>query len=448
VLITSRFSDWSELADEVPLDVLPLKEAVALLENRTGRNDAAGAKMLAEGLDRLPLALDHAAALCKRTQMRFAYYAEKASSLIDAAPRGAGYPRSVAATFNLAIAEAVAQCQAAEALMAYLAQCAPERIPMTLVEGAVEDEPERLQALAALDEVSLIKHDAFHDATPAISVHRLVQAVARTRSQAKSLSQETLERFISRLLAIYPKGACGDPNSWPLCAQLTPHLLARQALEPNRALKLADWADLLDRSADYFFGRQSFAQGTPLARDALTIREKALGREHPDTATSLFNLANLLLYGQGDPAARALHERALAICEKVLGPEHPVTMMSLNHLAVVLNHLGDHAAARLLSERGLAIQEKAFGPQHSNTAASLNNLARPASRPGRPCSGTAALRARIGHNRKGVRPPAFQYGGQPQQPRPPASRPGRPCSGTAALRARIGHRRKGVPRGS
>ena len=29
VLITSRFSDWSELADEVALDVLPLEEAVA-----------------------------------------------------------------------------------------------------------------------------------------------------------------------------------------------------------------------------------------------------------------------------------------------------------------------------------------------------------------------------------------------------------------------------------
>ena len=87
--------------------------------------------------------------------MRFADYAAKASSLIDAAPRGAGYPRSVAATFNLAITEAVAQCPAAEALMAYLAQCAPERIPMTLVEGAVEDEAERLKALAALAEVSL-----------------------------------------------------------------------------------------------------------------------------------------------------------------------------------------------------------------------------------------------------------------------------------------------------
>src|SRR5262249_54085484 len=71
LLITSRFSDWSELADEVALDVLPLEEAVALLENRTGRSDATGARTLADALGNLPLALDHAAAYCKRTQMQF-----------------------------------------------------------------------------------------------------------------------------------------------------------------------------------------------------------------------------------------------------------------------------------------------------------------------------------------------------------------------------------------
>jgi hypothetical protein len=57
--------------------------------------------------------------------MNFADYARKASSLISAAPRGAGYPRSVAATFELAIAEAVAQCQSAEALMAPQRGAAP-----------------------------------------------------------------------------------------------------------------------------------------------------------------------------------------------------------------------------------------------------------------------------------------------------------------------------------
>jgi tetratricopeptide (TPR) repeat protein len=387
VLITSRFSDWSELADEVALDVLHLQEAVAVLESRTGRSDAAGARTLADALGRLPLAVDHAAAYCKRTQMSFADYAEKASSLISTVPRGTGYPRSVAATFDLAIAEAVAQSQAAEALMAYLAQCAPERIPMTLVEGAVEDEAERMQALGALIEVSLVKHDPFEEGTPAMTVHRLVQAVARVRSEANGSAQGAIgrliarlvararseangsaqgaiRRLIARLVAIYPEEG-RETGSWPLCAQLTPHLLAlRGAGGPDDAPDVANWPDLLNRAGRYFLGRGAYSQAAPLLRDALAIDEKVLGPEHPYTGASLNNLA-LLLKDQGDfAAARPLQERAVAIAERTLGPEHHVTATCLNNLALVLQAQRDFAAARPLHERALAIRERVDGPEH------------------------------------------------------------------------------------
>ena len=370
LLITSRFSDWSELAEEVALDVLPLEEAVAFLQNRTGRGYA-GAQTLAEVLGRLPLALDHAAAYCKRTQMRFADYAAKASSLIAAAPRGAGYPRSVAATFDLAITEAVAQCPASEALTTYLAQCAPERIPMILVEGAIEDETERMEALAALAEVSLVRHDPFEDGTPAVTVHRLVQAVARARSEANGTAQGAVERLIARLAPIYPEDsdAYSNPRSWALCAQLTPHLPARYGPAD------ASVSDLLNRAGCYFLGRAAHSQAAVLLRDALAMREKVLGPDHPDTATSLHNLA-LLLRDQGDLAgARPLFERALAIREKVLGPEHPDTATSLSNLAGLLRDQGDLAGARPLHERALAIREKVQGPEHRETGTSVNDLA-------------------------------------------------------------------------
>jgi tetratricopeptide (TPR) repeat protein len=374
VLITSRFSDWSELADEVTLDVLPIEEAVALLRSRTGRGYA-GAQTLAEALGCLPLALDHAAAYCKRTQMRFADYARKAWSLIDAAPRGVGYPRSVGATFDLAITEAVAQCQAAEALMAYLAQCAPERIPMTLVEGAVEDEAGRMNGLAALSEVSLLRHDPFEDGKPAVTVHRLVQMVARARSETRGAVQETVERLIARLAAIYPEDGFSNTHSWPMCAPLTPHLLTLGDAHPDHASMSADCPKLLTRAGEYFLGRAAYFQAAPLLRDVLAIREKTLGPEHPDTAESLNNLAHLL-QAQGDFAgARPLYERALAIREKTLGPEHPYTAVSLNNLASLLRTQGDLAGARPLYERALAVAEKALGPEHPDTATCLNNLA-------------------------------------------------------------------------
>jgi tetratricopeptide (TPR) repeat protein len=54
--------------------------------------------------------------------------------------------------------------------------------------------------------------------------------------------------------------------------------------------------------------------------------------------------------------ARALFELALAIYEKALGPEHPSTATSLNNLAALLQAQGDLAGARPLYERALAIR--------------------------------------------------------------------------------------------
>ena len=344
------------------------------VDRRAGRCDAAGANALAEALGRLPLALDHAAAYCRRTQMSFGDYAANASSLIAAAPRGSGYPRSVAATFNLSITQAVAQCEAAEALMAYLAQCAPERIPMTLVEGAIENEVERLQALTALAEVSLLKHHPFENGTPAVTVHRLVQAVARTRSETRGSVQETVQRLIVQLAKLYPENS-RNPQSWRRCAPLTPHLLALGNTHPNDASVIASWPELLVRAAGYFRGRAAYPQAQSLLRDALAIQERALGREHPDTATTLNNLGNLLIALDDQAGARPLLERALAVRENVFGPDDRRTATTLNNLADLHMSQGDLAGARLLYERALAIREKVLGPNNALTATTLNNLA-------------------------------------------------------------------------
>ena len=378
VLITSRFADWSVWADEVSLDVLPIEEAMAFLQDRAARRDETGARTLAEAVGRLPLALDHAAATCKRTQMSFAAYATKASSLIAAAPRGAGYPRSVAATFDLAIDDAVAQCPAAETLMAFLAQCAPDRIPMTLVEGAIDDETERVAALTALSEVSLVKHDPFEDGTPAVTVHRLVQAVALARANANATAQQAIAHLIARLATIYPNDGYENPGSWPRCAPLTPHLLAICEAETADACVSTKCANLLNWAGSYFYGRGAYSEARPLLERALAIREKVIGPEHSATAESLDNLGGLFK-AQGDLAGAA----ALRAC----------------------------ACDPRQSARGRASRYRDEPRQRRRSA----------SGPGRSGRRTAALRARAGDLREGARPRASRYGDEPQQPRQPAS---------------------------
>ena len=73
--------------------------------------------------------------------------------------------------------------------------------------------------------------------------------------------------------------------------------------------------------------------------------------------------------------AEPLYERALALREKALGPEHPDVATSLNNLAELYEAQGQYARAEPLYQRALAIAEKALGPEHPNMATFRENYA-------------------------------------------------------------------------
>ncbi|MCJ8280980.1 MAG: CHAT domain-containing protein, partial [Rivularia sp. ALOHA_DT_140] len=107
---------------------------------------------------------------------------------------------------------------------------------------------------------------------------------------------------------------------------------------------------------------------------SIAIREKVLGKEHPDVAISLNNLA-ILYESQGNyKKAEPLYLRSLAIKEKVLGKEHPQVATILNNLALLYNSQENYAKAESLYLRSLAIKKNTLGKEHPEVATSLNNL--------------------------------------------------------------------------
>jgi tetratricopeptide (TPR) repeat protein len=108
---------------------------------------------------------------------------------------------------------------------------------------------------------------------------------------------------------------------------------------------------------------------------ALEAMTRLLGEEHPDTLNTLQNLAGTL-YAQGDlPGARRLFERALEARTRLLGDEHPDTLNTLQNLAVTLEAQGDLPGARRLYERALEAMTRLLGEEHPDTLATLQNLA-------------------------------------------------------------------------
>ena len=108
--------------------------------------------------------------------------------------------------------------------------------------------------------------------------------------------------------------------------------------------------------------------------EALATAERALGAEHPDVALALTNLGNIEAECARPEAARVHYEQALATYERALGPEHPDVAMVLNNLGILDVDLGDLDQAKRRYERALTIWEQTLGDEHPDLAASLTNL--------------------------------------------------------------------------
>lgn len=81
-----------------------------------------------------------------------------------------------------------------------------------------------------------------------------------------------------------------------------------------------------------------YTKAENMHQEMLELREKALGKEHPDTLTSMNNLA-LALSDQGKHAeAETMYQKTLALRETMLGKEHLDTLTSMNKLTLALSN--------------------------------------------------------------------------------------------------------------
>ena len=136
---------------------------------------------------------------------------------------------------------------------------------------------------------------------------------------------------------------------------------------PNTASGLNNLAQILRVT-------NRLAEAEPLMRRALTIFEASYGPDHPRVARSLYSLAQLLQDTNRLTEAEPLMRRALAINEASYGRDHPSVATCLNNLAQLLKATNRLAEAEPLMHRALAIFEASYGPDHPNVATSLLNL--------------------------------------------------------------------------
>jgi tetratricopeptide (TPR) repeat protein len=388
ILITAR-NAHQRIGESIGFSVFTDGDASLFLSKRLQSKKSQRISALAKRLGYLPLALEQAAAYMMNASISVDEYAE----LLDECSLGVFqdeemskpdfYNALITTTWEISFQKI--KSEGARQLFNLCAYMAPDNIPLDFVEAVSNQLPDKLpdalriglgdpleknRWMKELTEYSLVRREGGE-----LFIHRLVQEVVR--EQLKDEPQ-WLDMCFELMLYVHSF----DFSTAELRTQFLRRAShAEAAIGYAKAQYQEDFSRQQDIANLYaWLGRGYsemawYAQALSAYQEALKIREKVLGKEHPNTATVYNNIA-LVYRDQGDYGkALEWHEKALAIHEKALGKEHPDTADSYNYIAVVYGEQGDYAKALEWHEKALAIREKALGKEHLDTASSYHNIA-------------------------------------------------------------------------
>jgi len=150
---------------------------------------------------------------------------------------------------------------------------------------------------------------------------------------------------------------------------LEAELAATQAAADDQLLQLhstlaADYASL----GNY---HEALQHGT----EALRLRLRIKGRDHPHVLTSYTDVANWTGHAGDYAAALRLYRELLPDCERVMGRDHSLVLTVRNEIGYWTSECGDHAGALRLYQELLPDRERVLGRNHPEVLITRDNIA-------------------------------------------------------------------------
>ena len=381
ILITTRNTQMIS-GFNIDLSVFSPNEAVAFLHKRLGDkySSDADAHSLAQQLGCLPLALEQAAAYILINKININDYSKlldrNGLSIFDDAAKPTDYSNIVSKTLYSSITHLSDEAQQLISICAYMA---PDNIPIRLFQDSREILPEPLKTnaeqrfsniLVELRNSSLINGDEGH-----INIHRMTQVLIR---QNHFENTQWLDYCFAAIQTVIPHDfSTFESRTWFECLATHVDSILRFSMDQyiENDEKQRQIADLYHKSGCGNEHLGNYPKALECYYKALAIREKFLGNEHPDTASTYNDIA-VVYSSQGDYSkALEWYYRALAVREKMLGKEHPDTAATYNNIAIVYTNQGNYSKALECSQKALASWKRILGKEHPDTAATYNNIA-------------------------------------------------------------------------
>ncbi|MFN6526919.1 tetratricopeptide repeat protein [Nostoc sp. ChiSLP03a] len=207
---------------------------------------------------------------------------------------------------------------------------------------------------------------------PIQDLQRLIEKV----EQERGTKDPTLATLYSRLGDIYHSRLDrGESQNYQEEQELAIKYL-RKASELQNELGLQiDLANSLNNLAGIYRATGNYSEAEPLYKQALELRKRLLGENHPAFATSLNNLAGLYKSTGQYSKAELLYQQALELRKALLGENHADVAASLNNLALLYDEQGRYDEAEPLYLQSLELEKRLLGENHLSFALILNNLA-------------------------------------------------------------------------
>ncbi|KAA6408365.1 MAG: hypothetical protein FRX48_08107 [Lasallia pustulata] len=224
--------------------------------------------------------------------------------------------------------------------------------------------------------LSLIKRDTSGET---YSIHPLVHSWSRDR-----MTDSAVMKWAASANAILAGSvdSGGSESSHTYRRKLVPHINAYYQFVKASQVATLSKDDECAMYGQAFQENGNWDRAEVFYKSAVEMRTKLLGTEHPDTLSSMRNLAlTYSLQGLWKEAEK-LRAQVLEIRKRVLGAEHPDTLISISDLASTYSDQGLWKEAEKLEVQVLEIRKRVLGAEHPDTLISMRNLALSYSRQG------------------------------------------------------------------
>jgi hypothetical protein len=337
------------------------------------------AKMLLEELTYLPLAIVQAAAYINENSIALGDYLslldeqeeeviELLSSEFEDDWRYPSRKNPVATTWIISFEQIRRRDPLAAEYLSFMACIDRKDIPQSLLPAGASRRKE-MEAVGTLVAYSFILK---REEATTFDLHRLVHLVTRSWVKKEGTLSHWGQAAIGRLDELFPDDEHQNRAQWRV---LLPHAayalrLGIVAQDNSRRLDLA-WKYAKSLRSD---GRYREAEAP--FEEVLQTRKRVLGVEHPDTLTSMANLASTYRNQGRWKEAEELEVQVMETSLRVLGAEHPDTLTSMANLASTYRNQGRWKEAEELQAQELQLCLKVLGEGHPDTLISMENLAR------------------------------------------------------------------------